>query len=57
MIDHLIGAVYFLHHYQLPHGGVRPQHVVVDQEGRYVLVDAQIFGKLSNYEAALEGEY
>ena len=54
MIDHVIGAVYFLHHFDVAHQAIRPENVLVDDEGRYVLVDRDIFQRKSNYELALE---
>jgi hypothetical protein len=31
MIDHLIGAVYFLHHFDVPHAAIRPDNIIVDE--------------------------
>jgi hypothetical protein len=53
MIDHIIGAVYFLHHFDVPHSALRPQQVLVDEDGRFVLVDREVFVRKSNYELAL----
>lgn len=39
MIDHLMGALYFLRHFGIEHGGIRPQSVLVDSEGKYLLTD------------------
>ena len=54
MIDHVIGAVYFLHHFDVQHAALRPQQVLVDEDGRFVLVDREVFSRQSNYELALE---
>ena len=53
MVDHLIGALYFLHHFQLPHGAVRLEAVLLDDEGKYVLVDKELYPHPSNYELAV----
>lgn len=49
MIDHLIGALYFLHHYGFVHGAVRPECVLVDNEGKYVLADRDLLMQATNY--------
>jgi hypothetical protein len=49
MIDHLVGALYFLNHFDVPHGAVRLESVLVDGEGKYVLVDKDLFGQKGNY--------
>ncbi len=54
MIDHIIGAVYFLHHFDVAHSALRPQQVLVDEDGRFVLVDREAFARKSNYQMALE---
>lgn len=43
MIDHIIGALYFLNHFKNNHEAVCPQHIVVDEEGKFILADSQIF--------------
>ncbi len=53
MIDHLIGALYFLHHFYGPHGAVRLETVLVDGEGKFILIDRELFSIKSNYELAL----
>ena len=53
MIDHLIGALYFLHHFYGPHGAVRLETVLVDGEGKFILIDREFFSIRSNYELAL----
>ena len=53
MIDHIIGAVYFLHHFDVPHSALRPQQLLVDEDGRFVLVDREAFARKSNYQLAL----
>lgn len=30
MIDHIIGAVYFLHHFGVPHSALRPEQILID---------------------------
>ena len=54
MIDHIIGAVYFLHHFDVAHSALRPQQILVDDDGRFVLVDREVFVRKSNYDLALE---
>ncbi len=54
MIDHIIGAVYFLQHFDVPHSALRPQQLLVDEDGRFVLVDREAFARKSNYQLALE---
>jgi serine/threonine protein kinase len=54
MIDHIIGAVYFLHHFDVAHSALRPQQILVDEDGRFVLVDREAFARKSNYQLALE---
>lgn len=53
MIDHLVGALFFLHHYDIPHGATRPDCVLVDAEGKYLLVDKELFKRTTNYTEAL----
>jgi hypothetical protein len=43
MIDHLVGALYFLHHFNVPHGAVRIDSLLVDTEGKFILIDREIF--------------
>lgn len=38
MVDHLVGALYFLDHYDIAHGAVRPETILLDREGKYLLV-------------------
>lgn len=38
MVDHLVGALYFLDHYDVTHGAVRPETILLDREGKYLLV-------------------
>ena len=52
MIDHLVGALYFLHHYDIAHRAVRPECLLVDQEGKYLLADRQLFLLPTNYQIA-----
>ena len=54
MIDHVIGALYFLHHFDVSHGAVRPEMLLQDEEGRFVLVDRELFQRPTNYSTALE---
>lgn len=54
MIDHIIGAVYFLHHFDVCHSALRPQQILVDDDGRFVLVDREAFARKSNYQLAIE---
>ena len=54
MVDHLVGALFFLHHYQIPHGAVRPKSVILDSEGKYLLADQQLFQLPTNYSLALD---
>jgi len=49
MIDHLVGALYFLHHFNVPHGAVRQDSLVVDSEGKFILIDREIFTLKTNY--------
>lgn len=39
MIDHIIGAVFFLNHYEIEHSAIRSSNIIVDDEGKYILVD------------------
>jgi len=54
MIDHLIGALYFLQHYEIAHGAIRPEAILLDREGKYLLVERKLFHIKSNYQLALE---
>jgi len=49
MIDHLVGALYFLHHFNVPHGAVRLDSLLVDAEGKFILIDREIFSLKTNY--------
>lgn len=53
MIDHLVGALYFLHHYGITHGAMRPESILIDAEGKYVLADRDLFMNQTNYSKAL----
>jgi serine/threonine protein kinase len=53
LIDHITGAIYFLQHYDIPHGAIRPSCVLLDHEGKYLLVDRSLFLLPSNYHLAL----
>ena len=44
MIDHLIGALFYLHHFDIVHAGVRDNVVLVNHEGKYMLIDREVFG-------------
>ena len=39
MLDHVVGALYFLHHYEIPYEAVRPEVIFLDTEGKYLLPD------------------
>ena len=54
MVDHIIGAIYFLNHFEIDHNGIRPDNVLVDDEGKYVLLDREIFAKKTNYQRSLD---
>jgi hypothetical protein len=54
MLDHIIGTLYFLHHFDIPHGAVRPASIIVDQEGKYMLADRQLFNNQTNFEEVEE---
>ena len=43
MIDHIIGGLYFLNHFSYNHGSVSPNNILVDEEGKYILADSNIF--------------
>lgn len=53
MIDHIIGALYFLHHFGHGHRAVRPSNILIDNEGKYILVDSKIFQLEDNYSKAI----
>lgn len=53
MIDHVVGALYFLNHFNHNHDAVRPEHILIDQEGKFVLADSAIFQLESIYLKAL----
>lgn len=44
MIDHIVGALYFLHHFGYPHQAINPSNILIDADGKYILVDPKIFG-------------
>lgn len=54
MIDHIIGALYFLNHFGISYSAIKPQYILIDSEGKYVLPDPRIFQLQSNYSVALQ---
>lgn len=56
LIDHVAGSVYYLRHFDMEHGGLRPQNILVDEEGKFLLVDRQLFQLDSNYQQGLKGQ-
>ena len=53
MLDHIVGALYFLHHYDIPYGAVRPELILLDREGKYILPDRELFVLKTNYQICL----
>jgi hypothetical protein len=53
MMDHIIGAVYFLNHFESDHMAVRPDNILIDSEGKYILIDRKVMLTKTNYEVAL----
>lgn len=52
LLDHIIGALYFLNHFEHDHSAVRPEHILLDEEGKYLLVDCKMLQLPTNYERA-----
>lgn len=55
MIDNVAGSVYYLLKLEYEHGGIRPENVMIDEEGRYLLIDRGLFLLESNYQLGLKG--
>jgi hypothetical protein len=53
MIDHVIGALYFLNHLEHKHESVCSGNILIDDEGKFVLIDSIIFELDTNYQIAL----
>ena len=54
MVDHVVGAVYFLHHISLQHNALRPENILVDEEGKYIVVDRELFRLKTTYSLNLQ---
>jgi hypothetical protein len=53
MIDHVVGALYFLNHLEHKHESVCAENILIDEEGKFILVDSVVFELPTNYEIAL----
>lgn len=49
MLDHIIGALYFLNHLEHKHEAVCPHNILIDEEGKFILIDAIVFELPTNY--------
>ena len=54
MLDHIIGSLYSLNHYGVSHGAVRPNLIVIDEEGKFILVDRVLFANHTNLQLMSE---
>ena len=43
MIDHIVGALYFLNHLEHKHEAVSTNNIMIDEEGKFILIDALVF--------------
>lgn len=39
MIDHVVGAAFFLYHVNQQQNSIRPENILIDEEGKHLLVD------------------
>lgn len=48
-IDHVAGSIYYLLHFEEEYGAVRPSNIMMDDDGKFLLVDRKTFRLESNY--------
>lgn len=53
-IDYIIGALYFLNHVEHKHEAVCPENILVDESGKFSLIDATVFQLPTNYLLSME---